>query len=212
MGYHYAGFEVVGVDILPQPSYPFEFHRMDALKVNFRGFDVIHASPPCPAYSALKTLNGNFRPALVEQTRSRLQASGLPYVIENVEGAPLENYAILCGSMFGLDIQRHRVFETNWGLKRPSRCKHEIWTNEFPLRGARAERYGYTSKTVRVHGGSQLAYSRKHEWELRKDAMEIDWMTWQELNDAVPPRYTEFIGHRLHDVIGFRGISLQPLG
>src|SRR4051812_5562524 len=98
MGYHYAGFEVVGVDIVDQPRYPFEFHRLDALEVNFRGFDAVHASPPCPAYSALKTLSDNFRPALVEQTRSRLHASGLPYVIENVEGAPLKNYAILCGS------------------------------------------------------------------------------------------------------------------
>ena len=144
MGYHRAGFEVVGVDISPQPNYPFEFYQLDATalvqdvdnkcwhesqtKTTLPGasyaclgnFDAIHASPPCQRYTTLVAQAGTFGdyPDLVEPIREILKASGLPYVIENVPGAPIEG-VLLCGSMFGLKVIRHRVFESNVMLMAP---------------------------------------------------------------------------------------------
>lgn len=122
MGYHRAGFDVVGVDVHPQPRYPFEFHQADALEFPLDGFDAIHASPPCQAFSALRHLNpGKEHPDLIAPTRDRLRAASVPYVIENVEGAPLgegTQLLLLCGTMFRLqtpdgraEIRRHRLFE-----------------------------------------------------------------------------------------------------
>ena len=131
MGYHRAGFdEIVGVDIDPQPNYPFEFVQADAMTYPLEGFDVIHASPPCRAYSVMKSLNPDRKHVdLVASIRERLRASGAIYVIENVPGAPLETVAVLCGSMFGLHssrgyLRRHRLFESNILLLAPG-CNHE---------------------------------------------------------------------------------------
>ena len=126
MGYHRAGFEVVGVDIKPQPHYPFEFHQADALTYPLDGFDVIHASPPCQRWSMYSRNLGTWEsfPDLITPLRPLLRASGRPYVSENVEGAPLTGIR-LCGSAFGLPVlddrtylRRHRIFESNvdlWG-------------------------------------------------------------------------------------------------
>src|SRR5665213_3193952 len=117
VGYHRAGFEVVGVDIKPQPHYPFEFRQKDALWVlegeTMEGFDAIHASPPCQAYSKARKLQGLRHPDLIASVRELLLAISLPYVIENVPGAPLRNPVLLCGEMFGLGVRRERLFETN---------------------------------------------------------------------------------------------------
>src|SRR5690348_13600467 len=130
MGYHRAGFDVVGVDIKPQPRYPFEFHQGDALDPTYRDpwfepwwidtFNAIHASPPCQAYTKARKLQGKEHPDLIGPTRELLKATGLPYVIENVPGAPLVDPVVLEGQMFeGLATQRARWFETNWPLEVP---------------------------------------------------------------------------------------------
>jgi DNA (cytosine-5)-methyltransferase 1 len=111
MGYHRAGFDVVGVDIRPQLRYPFEFVQADALTFPPDGFDAIHASPPCQRFSTTASLHTAKYPDLIEPTRRLLAATGLPYVIENVVGAPLVSPIRLCGSSFGLGVRRHRLFE-----------------------------------------------------------------------------------------------------
>lgn len=135
MGYHRAGFEVTGMDIDPQPNYPFAFHQGDVMSITDSGwkviaetYDAIHASPPCQAYSAGKNmwkgrLPDDRHPDLVDATRDRLIATGKPYVIENVEGAPLTNYVVLCGDMFGLGVKRHRLFETSFFIWNPPTCR-----------------------------------------------------------------------------------------
>ena len=125
MGYHRAGFTVVGVDINPQRHYPFEFHQADALEFDVSGFDAIHASPPCQAFTAYKRRPNHVGdyPDLIWPTRQKLIASGVPYVIENIPKAPLLNPITLCGSSFGLDVRRHRLFESNVPLLAPP-CDH----------------------------------------------------------------------------------------
>lgn len=135
MGYHRAGFEVVGVDLEPQRNYPFAFIQHDALTLDrrfLRSFDAIHASPPCQGYTGMNAPGQVGAPQLIDLTRRMLQATGLPYVIENVEGAvwDMRNPITLCGSMFGLGAQgcqlrRHRLFESNIAISPPSPCQHD---------------------------------------------------------------------------------------
>lgn len=137
MGYHMAGFEVVGVDKEPQPNYPFKFIQADALTFPLDGYDAIAASPPCQGYSVTKHLHpGKFHPQLIYPVRDRLRAAGVPYVIENVELAAAYMYdpVTLCGSSFGLRCRRHRVFETS-GFKIPEvPCNHEWQNRHKPYR------------------------------------------------------------------------------
>ena len=127
MGYHRAGFEVVGVDINPQPRYPFEFHQADALEYPLAGFDAIHASPPCQRFSTMtkRWARSSSHSDLIEPTRSRLRESMLPYVIENVAGAPLVGPIRLCGSSFGLPVRRHRLFEMSSPPLLVPPCQHD---------------------------------------------------------------------------------------
>lgn len=195
-GYADAGFEVVGVDIKPQPRYPFEFVCADALSTLaetawIAGFDAIHASPPCQAYSAMRT-NWNARkdhPELVEPTRECLRATGLPWVMENVPGAPMLPLVMLCGSAFGLGIpgyqlRRHRWFEVAdlWLMSPP--CQHQ-----GPVIGI----YGDHGRDRRRKEG----YGRYFTLAERKAAMGIEWMARNELDQAIPPAYTEYIGAQL---------------
>jgi DNA (cytosine-5)-methyltransferase 1 len=188
MGYHRAGFDVVGVDIKPQPRYPFEFHQADAMTFPLDGFDAIHASPPCQRYSVATVFHPGRQaqhPDLVDPCRDRLNASGLPWVIENVMGAPLRNPIMLCGTMFeGLRVYRHRNFETNppiyWP---PPHGWHEFRPTEV---GRRVAAHGWM--TVAGHFSGTEAGQR---------AMGIDWMTRDELRQAIPPAYTEWIGRQL---------------
>jgi DNA (cytosine-5)-methyltransferase 1 len=196
VGYARAGFEVVGVDHKPQPNYPLPFIQGDALELDpdfIATFDAIHASPPCQSYSDLAKRNGNGDrwPRLIEPVRDRLIASGLPYVIENVDGAPLLNPVVLCGTMFkGLRVLRHRLFEANFMIMVPPHGKHpKVHTFD-----KRKSHYGKTNDMldfVQVTGGGNCSIA------AARDAMGIDWMTKQELNEAIPPAYTQFIGRQL---------------
>jgi len=198
-GYARAGFEVVGVDIKPQPRYPFAFIQAAALDVRFGGFDAIHASPPCQRLSDLAKRNGNADawPDLVEPIRRKLIASGLPYIIENVEAArwAMRDPVMLCGTMFGLgydghELQRHRLFESNITLAMPV-CQHSggpvigVYGGHARCRSAKAG--GRGTKDV-WKGGHKVAAS---------EAMGIDWMTLGDLSEAIPPAYTEYLGSQL---------------
>ncbi len=209
MGYHRAGFEVVGVDNRPQPRYPFEFHQADALTYPLDGFDAIHASPPCQAYSTVAKQQRVLRPGryehpdLVDVTRTRLIETGTPYVIENVKGAPLVETIQLCGSSFGLDVRRHRIFECGgWFIPFVPPCSHDWQRPRFLSLDSRRAK---AASTVAVHGRRQLAsvvgvhghLNYAGEWTLRQAAMGIDWMKWNELNESIPPAYTEYIGRAL---------------
>ena len=187
MGYHRAGFEVVGVDSKPQPHYPFEFHQADALTYPLDGFNAYHASPPCQAYTRLTPPeHRDNHPDLIEPTRDRLQATGCPFVIENVPDAlfKLNNPLMLCGTMFELPTHRHRYFE--------------IEPPYYPLlpRCQRIRLPIVVSGTTRRKTG-RLEYRVSEV----KTAMMIDWMTRLELDGAIPPAYTEFIGKYLLDVL-----------
>lgn len=190
MGYHRAGFEVVGVDIKPQPHYPFEFHQADALTFPLDGFDAIHASPPCQAYSSA-TPRQHSHPDLYAPTRDLLVASGLPYAIENVIGAPYGHGVFLCGSMFGLTvdgewIQRHRNFESSLFMFQPA-CQHPAGRRSLLVTGHAFIR---EARDIDRH-------SRQGPFELAERLMGIDWMTRKELVQAIPPAYTEWIGRQL---------------
>jgi DNA (cytosine-5)-methyltransferase 1 len=197
MGYHRAGFEVVGVDIKTQARYPFEFVQADALEFLAalsdldRAFDAIHASPPCQAYSMANRNNGSAHrhPQLIEPTRAGLIASGLPYVIENVEGAPLLEAIRLCGASFGLgtpemSLRRHRRFECSFptGMTPACSCGQKL--------------------SIGVYGNGTPQWHRKKlgrnvladEW---REAMDCPWMVKSELSQAIPPAYTEHIGSYL---------------
>lgn len=196
MGYYRAGFEIVGIDIEPQPRYPFQFIQVDAMGLDegfLSGFHAIHASPPCQRYSDLAKRNGNAaaHPDLVEPVRKLLHFIGRPYVIENVEGAPLIDPVVLCGTMFdGLRVLRHRLFETDWPLQQPAHGKHPL-VYTMDRRKAHFQRLDQEAAFVQVTGGGN--YSKA----AAASAMGIDWMTKDELNQAIPPAYTRFIGEQL---------------
>lgn len=239
MGYYRAGFDVVGVDIKPMPRYPFEFIRVDAIDMLRRllyggflsndcnwyflaDFAAIHASPPCQKFSTMtkRWKRQDEHPDLIDSIRQLLIKTGLPYVIENVEGAPLINPVMLCGSMFGLGtkekyickcgysfdvnlgkygcascegdnvaalsrkkfLKRHRLFEASFDLWPPATCAHI---------GHPVAVYGHSGGSSKRDG---LTFGGIDIWRA---AMQIDWMTGDELAEAIPPAYTEFIGKHL---------------
>lgn len=200
MGYARAGFEVVGVDLSPQPNYPFEFIEADALTLDrefLNSFDAVHASPPCQSYSDLakRNRNGHLWPRLIEPTRALLRSLGVPYIIENVEGAPLLDPVVLCGTMFpGLRVLRHRLFESNVALEAPDHGPHPlVFTHD-----KRKAHYGKLDQDVsfvQVTGGGNCTIANA------QDAMRIDWMKKPELNEAIPPAYTEYLGKQLMDAV-----------
>lgn len=202
MGYHRAGFDVVGVDVAPQPNYPFQFVQADALAVLdkfdrrkfsplFHAVVAVHASPPCQASSALTkgTNKGREYPQLIPETRALLAATGLPTIIENVQGAAIRRDVTLCGEMFGLGVLRHRFFELSGFV-----C---VQPEHKPHRGrVRGWRHG------RYHNGPYLAVYGEGggkgsvvEWQT---AMGICWTDDRKaIAEAIPPAYTEHIGRQL---------------
>jgi hypothetical protein len=192
VGYDRAGFDVVGVDIAPQPRYPFEFVQADALdaldRLSFglclvegdmrwhvEDFDAIHASPPCQHYANVTAWRGDQagHADLVAPTRDLLERMGLPWVMENVREAPVRADFMLCGTALGLPFRRHRHFETDWsGLVMSHGCQH------------RPSDYSFD------HGAKQPE-------SVYRDAMGCEWMTVEESREAIPPAYCELIGHQL---------------
>lgn len=205
-GYADAGFEVFGVDIDPQPRYPFAMAEDNAISVMLdliegrplrlfrpsgietrrlraRGISAIHASPPCQAHTNAQKIQGNDHPDLVEPTRFLLQELGKPFVIENVPGAPLHDPVELCGAMFGLETYRHRLFETNWDLTAPEHPGHVARTTKM----GRPPQPGEYMHVVGNFSGVDRA----------RDVMGMPWANRDGLREAIPPAYTEFIGRQL---------------
>lgn len=219
-GYHLAGFEVVGVDRDAQKRYPFEFVQADVLSLDptwIASFDAIHASPPCQAHTAMKSMH-NAKPHLdlVPQTRALLKASGLPWIMENVVGAPLLNPVTLCGTMFGLgvedaELRRHRLFEASFELITP-KCAHGS-RDTIGVYGGHV-RNRRRARTIGVYGEGCRDSRRKFDKgvpdftvEQGKVAMGIDWMTVAELSQAIPPAYTQFLGEQLLKHLLFGGAA-----
>jgi DNA (cytosine-5)-methyltransferase 1 len=189
VGYSRAGFEVVGVDIKPQPHYPFEFHQADALTYPLEGFDAYHASPPCQfgTIETSKKYRGNHQ-NLIPQTQILLKTTHKPYVIENVPNNKkwLNNPFMLCGTMFGLNIYRHRYFEVNF---------------EIPLLQTSCCHF---KSPVLITGTHRRSYEPRYEYSVAdcREASGINWMIRTELDQAIPPAYTEYIGKYLMEAIG----------
>lgn len=182
-GYRQAGFEVVGVDIEPQPNYPFTFFQSDAMEFPLDGYDVIHASPPCKAFTKTGwSYHFGYHSKhkdLLTPTRNRLIKSGIPFVIENVPGAPIRANIMLCGSMFGLGVRRHRYFET------------------FPVIFFLMQPCIHKKVMASPYGHPRL----KGEGSTWGPAMGINWMSVAELAQAIPPAYTKRIGDELIAVL-----------
>lgn len=199
VGYHRAGFEVVGIDHEPQPHFPFEFHEADAFEfVREHGheFSVIHASPPCQAFTGLRRVtiarfgHAPEHPDLIAATREALRETGKIYVIENVQNSPLITQIILCGASLGLPhLARHRHFESNLLLFAPP-CSHR--RNEYTI-GV----YGARPDGRRMSYPQHRLCRAANSLEEAREEMGIDWMTWAEITQAIPPAYTEYIGRQL---------------
>ncbi len=224
-GYAAAGFEVVGVDIEPQKHYPFTFVQADALTYPLDGFDAVHASPPCQAFTAMKTMyNAKPHLDLLTPMRDRLDATNLPWVIENVPGAPMSGHQVivLCGTMFGLgtgpaELRRHRLFELRGFNTLTPKCQHytrHLVIGVYGGHGRDRRRtvvgdgngrdYRKHPATVTVVGGAGGAGgasvrdgTQQFSTDQRREAMGIDWMNGDELSQAIPPAYTTFIGQAL---------------
>jgi DNA (cytosine-5)-methyltransferase 1 len=211
MGYHKAGFEVTGVDIKSQPRYPFRFVQGDALaylRDHGHEFDAIHASPPCQAHCALKTMwNYRKHESLIEPTRELLQSIGKPWIIENVEGAPLINPITLCGTMFGLQtpdgaqLKRHRLFETSFDILMVPLCHHAglrtVGIYGDKARDIAMEKRHYSKPKETRGRPPQIQFSLG----AARAAMGIEWGSMKELSQAIPPAYTEFIGRELQKIL-----------
>lgn len=197
MGYYLAGFRVVGIDIANQPHYPFEFHQADAMTYPLEGFDVIHASPPCQGYSCASVAHrkaGKEYPLLIPAVRDRLKRLGKPFVIENVERSPIDGIK-LCGTMFGLGVFRHRLFESNVLLFCPDHPYHDGFIGDgkyFSVAGG-AGRWKSWGKVFR-----DVSKGTADQW---RKAMGIEWMTRNEIKESIPPAYTEWIGRQLMEAL-----------
>jgi DNA (cytosine-5)-methyltransferase 1 len=214
-GYVDAGFDVIGIDIHYMPRFPYPFARADALatldflldggylwtargRTTLNDFDAIHASPPCQAWSAASNCRPGLKdeyPQLIEPVRDLLVKTGLPYVIENVPGAPLINPVTLCGSQFGLvttwqgkpaGLRRHRLFESNMPLD-------DAGPHDHSLRAVPVHGHGAGGSYYRRHPG----YTSKGSAQAAREVMRIDWMNRDELHESIPPAYTEYIGKQL---------------
>lgn len=220
MGYHRAGFEVCGVDIAPQPDYPFEFVQGDAIEFlrrmvaggtfEWKGpglFAAVHASPPCQAFTAMKTMhNAGEHADLLTPTRDLLEAWAIPYVIENVPGAPMRDPVTLCGSSLGLgvvehdrELRRHRLFETTFPVMVPP-CAHQRATIGI---------YGDHARDRRRTSGSRgVDFPDRDKIALAREALGMPWVnTWKGLSQAIPPAYTEHIGGYLMAEVRARALA-----
>ncbi|KPG86497.1 DNA cytosine methyltransferase [Frigoribacterium sp. RIT-PI-h] len=203
-GYYEAGFDVLGIDMDPQPRYPFPFLQMDAIKalknlnmgigLTFRGqgrevtvyqeeVAARHGSPPCQAFTNAQKIQGNTHPDLVAPTRELFEETGIPWVIENVPGAPLRDPIMLCGPMFGLETYRHRLFESNIDLTAPEHAAHTVPTTKM----GRIPRDGEFMHVVGNFSGV----------ERGREVMGMPWANRDGLREAIPPAYSEYVGREL---------------
>jgi DNA (cytosine-5)-methyltransferase 1 len=195
MGYHRAGFDVAGVDIKPQPRYPFAFVQADAVEYlrtlihtgEINQYAAIHASPPCQRYTLARNIRCNDHPDLVAPIRELCNQSGLPYVIENVRGAPLINAVMLRGEMFGLMTRRPRLFECSFDVPL-------VLSPQVAMKNAKMGRQPKAGEMIQVVGNFT-------NMSAARDAMGIDWMIRDELREAIPPAYTQFIGGYLAEEV-----------
>jgi DNA (cytosine-5)-methyltransferase 1 len=210
-GLYLAGFDVVGVDLRPQPHYPavhtvlyavhFEFRQGDALTVDLEGFDFVWSSPPCQAHPSLRKMpNARHHIDLIPATRAKLKTWGGPWVIENVPGSPLYGAVTLCGTMFHLgcqdaELRRHRLFESNVPLLVPE-CQHG---RRGAVIGVYGEHLRNRQRTMGERGDKNFSV------EEGREAMGIGWMSLAELSQAIPPRYSEFIGRQVVTLLRCRG-------
>lgn len=199
MGYHQAGFDVTGVDIEHHPTHPFHLIVADALTVDLAGYDAYAASPPCQGYSRMRhRQDASEWPKLIEPIRERLAATGKPYILENVEDAEwaMRGPVRLCGSSFGLRVRRHRLFESNVPLTAPP-CEHGWQDSHRPYRlyvgKSRTDGLGYRESGIQpVYGGNHNVGGKSVHF--KSVAMGIDWMSEEDLNEAIPPAYTRHVG------------------
>lgn len=190
MGLHRAGFDVTGVDINPQPRYPFNFIQADAMEISLDGYDFIWASPPCQRYTpgAAKWGTSEDHPHLIPGTRDRLLQSCTPYVIENVASARehLRDPIMLCGTMFDLGVFRHRLFESSFLILQPAHTEHRGKIGDGKYHTVTGHAGGSSKRDGWKNGGVA-------EWRI---AMGIDWMVGDELAESIPPDYSEYIGKK----------------
>ena len=207
MGLHRAGYDVTGVDVRPQPRYPFRFIQGDALAQDLSGYDFVWASPPCQAHTSMKTMhNAKEHADLIPATRAKLEAWGGPWIMENVVGAPLRNPVLLCGTMFGLgcedaELRRHRIFESNVALM-TLECRHGQRAATMGVYGGHL-RNRKRARTIGVYGEGVRDSVRKMDKGVEdfdvtqgREAMGIEWMTLAELCQAIPPAYSEFLARQ----------------
>jgi len=197
MGLARAGYEVTGIDVVVQPRYPFAFIQANALDADLAGFDFVWASPPCQAHTPLKHRTGKHYDCFIEATRKKLQAWGGYYVIENVVGAPLRVDVMLCAAAFGLRSYRHRIFECSFPVQAMPHPKHKVRVNRRKMnRRAHWDAGGFV--TVVGDIGRYVG----------PEAMGIDWMTGNELSQAIPPVYSEYLANQLLTAISRRPLTM----
>ena len=221
MGYHRAGFEVVGVDQMPQPRYPFGFLQADVLKLDpawVAEFDAIHASPPCQVHSRISVISGrqHLHVDHIDDTRALLQKSGKRWIMENVVGAPLHDPVMLCGTMFGLEtdcgakLWRHRLFEANFWIGLVPQCQHERANRCITVVGNHPR--DHSRRTITVTGSTPQMNVVRNRSRIQfpvnqaRRAMGIDWLTMKGLSQAIPPAYTQWLGERLLGYVA-RGLA-----
>lgn len=201
-GYADRGHDVTGVDIRPQPRYPYRFIQADALEVSFDSYDFIHASPPCQRWTRTAVSRGTAarHPDLISGIRERLEQWGGPYAIECVVNAPLKYPLMLCGIMFGLGVIRHRHFELSWTPVQPVHPFHPGTVGDGRYFTVAGHAGGRTNRDDIGHGTVE-------EW---REAMGIPWMTTRELAQAIPPAYTNYV-MELYDDMHARAAKWQAI-
>lgn len=198
-GYARAGLTPTGVDLKHQARYPYEFHQGDAIdyvKAHGDVYDAIHASPPCQAHSHAQQIMQNEHPDLIAPTREALEATGKPYIIENVVGAPLHSPALLCGHTLGLRTFRHRIFETNWPYTPPAHAAHPATTVKMGRALKPGDYYHAVGNFISV--------------DYVRDDLGVPWMTREGIRECIPPTYTAHIGAQLVAHLAGEGGTTPP--
>jgi len=205
MGIHRAGFDVEGWDIKTGLHYPFKRHIGNAMEADLTGFDFVWASPPCQAHTTLRHITGKEYECFIARTREKLKAWGGLYIIENVMGAPLENPVMLCGSSFGLGVRRHRKFESNVNLHVPA-CNHAWQPEPIDVSGTGSAQFSDRKKKT---GGK---CRKPRDLKEARMVMGMPWATRQEIAQAIPPAYSEFLARQIMEKLRRPNAPHEPCG